>query len=82
MRRFLSFRDFDWVLLVVVLLICTASVLEIYSATLHTKYVGIHTKQIWYIVGGLVAMFIFAEIDYHRLLGWVTWAYGFSSAAP
>jgi len=40
------------------------------------KYVGFHTKQILYIVGGLVAMFIFAKIDYHKLIDWVPWAYG------
>ncbi len=45
MRRFLSFRDFDWALLGMVLLLCTVSVFEIYSATLHTKYAGFHTKQ-------------------------------------
>jgi rod shape determining protein RodA len=76
MRRFLSFRDFDWALLGMVLLLCTISVLEIYSATLHTKFAGFHTKQMFWIAGGLVAMFIFAKIDYHRLLDWVPWAYG------
>jgi rod shape determining protein RodA len=77
-RRFLSFRDFDWGLLLMVLALCAISVLEIYSATLHTKYVGFHTKQIFYIAGGLAAMLIFAKIDYHRLLDWVPWVYGFS----
>jgi rod shape determining protein RodA len=76
MRRFLSFRDFDWALLAVVLLLCSLSILEIYSATLHTKYVGFHTKQMLYIVGGLVAMFVFAKIDYHRMLDFVPWFYG------
>ena len=76
MRRFLSFRDFDWALLGMVLLLCAISVLEIYSATLHTKYSGFHTKQILWISGGLVAMFIFAKIDYHRLIDFVPWAYG------
>ena len=75
-RRFLSFRDFDWALLAMVLLLCTISVFEIYSATLHTSYVGFHIKQIYWIAGGLVAMFIFARIDYHRLLDWTPWAYG------
>jgi rod shape determining protein RodA len=77
MRRMLSFRDFDWVLLGTVLLLCTISVLEIYSATLHTKYTGFHTKQIYWICGGLVAMFIFSRIDYHKLIDFVSWAYGF-----
>jgi rod shape determining protein RodA len=77
MRRFLSFRDFDWVLLGTVLLLCTISVLEIYSATLHTKYTGFHTKQMYWICAGLVAMFIFSRIDYHKLIDFVSWAYGF-----
>jgi rod shape determining protein RodA len=76
MRRFLSFRDFDWALLAMVLLLCTISVLEIYSATLHTKYVGFHTKQIFWIAAGLAGMFLFAKIDYHKLLDFVPWAYG------
>jgi len=76
MRRFLSFRDFDWALLAMVLALCTVSVFEIYSATLHTKYIGAHTKQIFWIAGGLAAMFLFSKIDYHRLLDWVPWAYG------
>jgi len=59
-----------------VLLLCTISVLEIYSATLHTKYTGFHTKQLYWIGGGLVAMFFFAKIDYHKLIDLVPWAYG------
>ncbi|MGA9072026.1 MAG: rod shape-determining protein RodA [Terracidiphilus sp.] len=75
MRRFLSFREFDWALLSMVLLLCTLSVFEIYSATLHTKYVGFHTKQILWIASGMAAMFLFSKIDYHRLLDWTPWAY-------
>jgi len=76
MRRILSFRDFDWTLLGMVLLLCVLSVFEIYSATLHTKYSGFHTKQIFWISGGIVAMFLFAKIDYHKLIDFVPWAYG------
>jgi rod shape determining protein RodA len=76
MRRFMSFRDFDWALLGMVLLLCAVSVTEIYTATLHTKYLGFSSKQIFWIAGGLAAMFIFSVIDYHRLLDWVPWAYG------
>ncbi|MGA7107805.1 MAG: FtsW/RodA/SpoVE family cell cycle protein, partial [Terracidiphilus sp.] len=76
MRRFLSFRDFDWGLLGMVLVLCTISVLEIYSATLHTRFSGFHTRQVFFIVAGLVLMFILAKIDYHRLLDWAPWAYG------
>ena len=74
--RIFSFREFDWPLLGMVLLLCALSVLEIYSATLHTKYVGFHTKQMLWIAAGLVAMFIFSKIDYHRLIDWAPWAYG------
>ncbi len=81
MRRFLSFRDFDWTLLGMVLALCTVSVFEIYSATLHTRYTGSHTKQLFWIAGGLAAMLLFSKIDYHRLLDWVPWAYGISLAA-
>jgi rod shape determining protein RodA len=75
-RRFLSFRDFDWMLLGMVLVLCTISVLEIYSATLHTKYVGFHTKQLFWIGAGLVAMAIFSKIDYHKLIDLAPWFFG------
>jgi len=78
MRRFMSFRDFDWALLGMVLALCTVSVFEIYSATLHTKYTGFHTKQMFWIAGGMAAMFLFSKIDYHRLLDWIPWVYGVS----
>jgi rod shape determining protein RodA len=52
MRRFLSFRDFDWALLGMVLAALHDLGLEIYSATLHTKYVGFHTKQMFWIAAG------------------------------
>ena len=81
MRRFLSFRDFDWMLLGMVLLLCTISVLEIYSATLHTKYTGFHTKQMLWIAAGLAGMFVFAKIDYHKLIDFVPWVYGFCLVA-
>ena len=67
MRRFISFRDFDWLLLGLVLLLSVISIFEIYSATLHTKFVGFETKQIFWLIGGLAAMFIFSLINYHRL---------------
>ncbi len=51
MRRFLSFRDFDWTLLAMVLLLCAVSVFEIYSATLHTKYAAtpgfFNDQKVW-----------------------------------
>ena len=76
MRRFISFRDFDWGLLGMVLLLCALSVFEIYSATLHTRYVGFHTKQLFWIAGGLAGMLLFSKIDYHKLIDLAPWIYG------
>jgi len=73
----LTFRDFDWVLLGLVLILCAISVLEIYSATLNTKYHGFHTKQVYWILGGMVLMFVMSKIDYHHLLDFIWWIYGF-----
>jgi rod shape determining protein RodA len=80
MRRFLSLRDFDWTLLAFVMMLSIISVLEIYSATLHTKFHGFQRMQILWIVGGLIAMFIMSLIDYHKLLSIVYWIYGFCLA--
>ena len=54
MRRHIRFRDFDWVLLLIVLIICSLGVLEIYSATLHTKFQGMHVRQMYWISAGLI----------------------------
>jgi len=75
MTRYFSLRDFDWLLLAFVLLICGLGVMEIYSATLHTKFVGVHTKQVYWIVGGMVLMFVMSLIDYHVLLDKIHWFY-------
>ena len=52
------------------------SVLEVHSATVHTNFASFGTKQILWVAGGVVGMFIFAKIDYHRLIDWTPWAYG------
>ena len=75
MSRYVSYRDFDWYLLVFVLLICTLGVTEIESATLHTKFAGAHIKQVYWIVSGLCAMFMMSLINYQALLDQVHWMY-------
>jgi len=75
MTRYFSLRDFDWLLLTFVLLICGLGVMEIYSATLHTKFAGVHTKQVYWIMGGMVLMFLMSLIDYHALLDKIHWFY-------
>ena len=76
MTRLSSYRDFDWVLLGFVLLLSLISVLEIKSATLHTKFHGFDQKQIGFLAIGIVLMFLISLIDYHRLIDTVHWAHG------
>jgi len=80
MRRFSSFRDFDWFLFTLVVLLSLISVLEIRSATLHTKFHDFDHKQIGFLMVGIGLMFLISAIDYHRLLDLAPWAYGVSLA--
>lgn len=83
MRRFISFRDFDWLLLALVLLICALGTVEIYSSTATSKLVDLHMhlKQIEWIIGGVVIMFIVSFFNYHVLLENIYGAYGASILA-
>jgi rod shape determining protein RodA len=68
MRKFLSFRDFDWLLLGFVLLLCALGVLEVYSTTFSTRLAGMHVRQIYWILAGLGLMFVVSLVNYHSLL--------------
>ena len=76
MRRYVSFRDFDWTLLLFVLLICAVSVVQVYSATQNTKFTGAHIKQVYWILAGLAAMFLMSRLNYQTLVDNVHWFYG------
>jgi rod shape determining protein RodA len=76
MRRMLSFRDFDWMLLLAVLVLCAISLAEIYSTTVHTRFAAFERKQTIFICAGLVGMFVMSKIDYHRMLDFAPWLYG------
>jgi rod shape determining protein RodA len=77
MRRMLSFRDFDWGLLLAVLGMCAMSLLEVHSTTVHTKFAAFGSRQLFWFSAGIVLMFVVSKIDYHRILDWAPWAYGF-----
>jgi rod shape determining protein RodA len=81
MSRYISFRDFDWLLLIFVMLICGLGVLEIRSATEHTKFAGAHIRQLYWISGGIVGMFLMSFINYQKLLDAVHWMYIVSIAS-
>jgi rod shape determining protein RodA len=73
--RYVSFRDFDWFLLLFVLLICGLGVMEIYSATYGTKFQGAHMKQVYWVIAGVIAMFLLSLLNYHLLLRNAHWMY-------
>ncbi len=75
MTRYVSFRDFDWLLLIFVLMICGLGVMEIHSATMHTKFAGSHVRQIYWILGGVGAMFLISAVNYQLLLDRIHWFY-------
>jgi rod shape determining protein RodA len=75
MSRYVSFRDFDWLLLVFVLMICGLGVMEIRSATMHTKFAGSHIKQIYWVAAGVGLMFLISLVNYQALLDRIHWFY-------
>ncbi len=75
MSRYVSFRDFDWLLLVFVLMICALGVMEIQSATAHTKFAGANVKQMYWVVAGIGLMFLMSMVSYHALLDKIQWFY-------
>ena len=81
MARYLSPRDIDWTILLIVLLICAVGVLQIYSATRDTDSTNAWWKQVLYVAGGLVLMWLVVAIDYHSLLHYVPGLYIGSVAA-
>jgi rod shape determining protein RodA len=77
MARYIRFRDFDWFLMLLVLLICACGILEIYSATFSTKFASrqLHISQIYWVLGGCVLMFLMSLVSYELLLDHVHWIY-------
>jgi rod shape determining protein RodA len=80
MARYVRFRDFDWVLMIFVLLICALGIVEIYSATRNTKFddADLQVKQIYWIIAGMIMMFLISLVNYQTLLENVHWMYGAS----
>ena len=75
MARYVSYRDFDWVLLGFVLIICGMGIMEIHSATMHTKFAGAHIKQLYWVVAGVGVMFLVSLVNYQALLDQIHWFY-------
>ena len=78
MASYRSIRDLDWPLLAIALALCGLGILQIYSATLDTAWRMAWWKQIVWLVGGLLVMWLMTKLDYHTLLGQVPLLYGAS----
>src|SRR3981189_1407488 len=81
MSRYVFYRDFDWGLMSFVLLICALGVLQIRSATEHTKFAGAHVRQIYWVLAGVGAMFVVSLLNYQVLLERIHWFYIVSIAS-
>lgn len=68
MRKGLSFRDVDWLLLGIALALAAVGVVEIYSTTMHTALGDEYRKQIAWILAGLILALVASQIDYHLVL--------------
>ena len=68
MHKGFSFRDVDWVLLLVALALAALGVVQIYSTTAHSVLAGEYRKQLdWVVVGAFVAL-LTSQIDYHQVV--------------
>jgi len=81
MNRYLSVRDIDWTLLGIILVVCAVGVLQIYSATMDTSFHNAWWRQIGWVVGGLLLMWLVLANDYHTLLHYVPLLYAASVLA-
>ena len=81
MARYRSFRDLDWPLMVITLIICALGVLQIYSATHDTRWHDAWWKQVIWVLVAMGLMWVVTSIDYHTLLGQVPVLYTVSIAA-
>ena len=70
-----SLRDFDWLLLGILLTISVLGVVQIYSTTANTPFAGVYRKQIGWMILGLGLMFLLCRMDYRELLNHSPWLY-------
>ncbi|MFH1147832.1 MAG: rod shape-determining protein RodA [Pseudomonadota bacterium] len=75
-RRFIT--NFDWLLLLVVILISTAGIINLYSAgnSADVEHNTIYTRQIYWVAISCVFMVCILSVDYRRLADWAGYIYG------
>jgi rod shape determining protein RodA len=81
MTHYRSLRDFDWPLILISLALCGLGVLQIFSATHDSPtWHDSWWKQIIWIAGGLLLMWLVTLVDYHNLMAQTTLLYILSIA--
>lgn len=68
MRAALSFRDLDWLLLGVAVLLASVGVAEVYSTTAHSTLASEYRKQLEWVALGVLAALVVSQVDYHRVV--------------
>ncbi|MGH9466350.1 MAG: rod shape-determining protein RodA [Terriglobales bacterium] len=71
----MRWRDLDWLLLGVVMLISIIGVIEIHNATIGTKFAPVWGKQVVFLIVGIGLLLIFSRIDYKLILEASPWLY-------
>jgi rod shape determining protein RodA len=76
MPKSVRYREMDWFLLGVVLLVALLGLTEVYSTTQnHPQFAGMHLRQLAWVGVGLLVLLIIARIDYHFWLDQAPWVY-------
>lgn len=75
MNRLVSWKDSDWVLIGVLILITGMGIVQIYSTTDGTRFAGAHVRQIYWVLLGISVLLVACFTDYHTLLNYAPWFY-------
>ena len=81
MPRAVSYRDFDWLLLLLALGIAAIGIVEIYSTTAHTALAVQYKRQIYWVLLGFILAVLVSQLDYHLVLEQIPWIYTLSVLA-
>ncbi|MEA3463702.1 MAG: rod shape-determining protein RodA [Patescibacteria group bacterium] len=73
----LYLKNFDWILFAAVLLLVCFGLVEIYSITLGQGAIDLFNfkKQIFFVIVGLILLFVFAFLNYHSLRSYSNYFY-------
>ncbi len=81
MRKAVSFRDVDWLLLALALAIAAVGVVEIYSSSAHSVLAAQYKKQIYWVLLGCILALMASQVEYHFILEQAVWLYVLSVLA-